>query len=106
MKKRNIFLISVIVVIIIFLVFLYIFRLKFTKETNLLCTFKGYNITLKTNIELNERGLIITNDSKTSMDNVYAGGDVVTGSATVILAMEAGKKAALKINRHCCLLLG
>lgn len=50
-----------------------------------------------TNIELNERGLIITNDSKTSMDNVYAGGDVVTGSATVILAMEAGKKAALKI---------
>ena len=50
-----------------------------------------------TNIKLNEKGLIITSDSKTSMDNVYAGGDVVTGSATVILAMEAGKKAALKI---------
>ena len=51
MKKRNIFLISVIVLIIIFLVFLYIFRLKFSKETNLLCTFKGYNTTLKTNID-------------------------------------------------------
>ena len=51
MKKRNIFLISVIVLIIIFLVFLYIFRLKFSKETNLLCTFKGYNTSLKTNID-------------------------------------------------------
>ena len=51
MKKRNIFLMSVIVLIIIFLVFLYMFRLKFSKETNLLCTFKGYNTTLKTNID-------------------------------------------------------
>lgn len=51
MKKRNIFLISVIVLIIIFLVFLYMFRLKFSKGTNLLCTFKGYNTTLKTNID-------------------------------------------------------
>jgi len=50
-----------------------------------------------TNIKLNDKGLIITSDSQTSMNNVYAGGDVVTGSATVILAMEAGKKAALKI---------
>ena len=47
-----------------------------------------------TNIKTNDRGLIETNNSKTSIDKVYAGGDVVTGAATVILAMEAGKKAA------------
>ncbi len=50
-----------------------------------------------TNIELTEKGLIFAEDTKTSLDNVYAGGDAVTGSATVILAMEAGKKAASKI---------
>ena len=36
-------------------------------------------------------------DTKTSIPNIYAGGDIVTGSATVILAMEAGIKAAKKI---------
>ena len=51
----------------------------------------------ETNIKLTDRGLIEVNGSKTSIDNVYAGGDVVTGSATVILAMEAGKVAAKKI---------
>ncbi|MBQ9318405.1 MAG: NADPH-dependent glutamate synthase [Bacilli bacterium] len=50
-----------------------------------------------TDIKTTDRGLIATNDSKTSIDNVYAGGDVVTGAATVILAMEAGKKAASEI---------
>lgn len=49
------------------------------------------------NIELSDRGLIVVEESKTSLLNVYAGGDSVTGSATVILAMEAGKKAAKKI---------
>ena len=39
-------------------------------------------------------GIIVDEDSmKTSKDGVYAGGDVVTGAATVILAMGAGKKA-------------
>ena len=42
-------------------------------------------------IEVDETG------TKTSLDNVYAGGDAVTGAATVILAMEAGKKAAKEI---------
>lgn len=50
-------------------------------------------------IALNEKGLIITNDSKTSINNVYAGGDCVTGAATVILAMEAGRNAASEIIR-------
>lgn len=49
------------------------------------------------NIDLSDRGLIVVEDSKTSLDKVYAGGDAVTGAATVILAMEAGKNAAKKI---------
>ncbi len=48
-------------------------------------------------IELTDKGLIVVENSKTSLKNVYAGGDAVTGSATVILAMEAGKKAAKEI---------
>jgi glutamate synthase (NADPH/NADH) small chain len=35
---------------------------------------------------------------KTSKEGVYAGGDIVTGAATVILAMGAGKKAAAAIH--------
>ncbi len=55
------------------------------------------------NILLNEKGLISVDGTKTSLDNVYAGGDAVTGSATVILAMEAGKKAASEIiNKSKC----
>ena len=49
------------------------------------------------NIELSDRGLIVVEGTKTSLNNVYAGGDAVTGAATVILAMEAGKKAAKEI---------
>lgn len=48
-------------------------------------------------IELSDKGLIVVENSKTSLKNVYAGGDAVTGAATVILAMEAGKKAAKEI---------
>ena len=51
----------------------------------------------ESNIVLTEKGLIETENSKTSLDNVYAGGDAVTGAATVILAMEAGKNAAKEI---------
>lgn len=50
------------------------------------------------NIKLTDRNLIYVEDLKTSLDNVYAGGDAVTGAATVILAMEAGKKAAKQIR--------
>ena len=51
----------------------------------------------ESNIELTDRGLISVESTKTSLDNVFAGGDAVTGAATVILAMEAGKKAAKEI---------
>ena len=53
---------------------------------------------LKTSdIQLTDRGLISVEGNKTSLEHVYAGGDAVTGAATVILAMEAGKKAAKEI---------
>ena len=51
----------------------------------------------KSNIALTDRGLIEVTNTKTSLSNVFAGGDAVTGAATVILAMEAGKKSANEI---------
>ncbi|MDD4355007.1 MAG: NADPH-dependent glutamate synthase [Candidatus Izemoplasmatales bacterium] len=55
-------------------------------------------------LETNRWGCIVTrNDSGlTSRDFVYAGGDVVTGAATVILAMGAGRKAAEAIDKDLC----
>mgnify|MGYP002960858325 CR=1 FL=1 len=51
-------------------------------------------------LEANNRGCLITKDESglTTRDNVYAGGDAVTGAATVILAMGAGKAAAKAID--------
>lgn len=53
-------------------------------------------------IEFNRRGNIVVDDStmKTSKKGVFAGGDIVTGGATVILAMGAGRKAAAAINEY------
>ncbi len=47
-------------------------------------------------LETDAHGCIVTRDETgaTSLENVYAGGDAVTGAATVILAMGAGKRAA------------
>jgi len=46
-------------------------------------------------MEISKRGYIVTDENgATSKPGVYAGGDIVTGSATVILAMGAGKRAA------------
>lgn len=46
-------------------------------------------------LETNKRGCIVAEeDCRTSKEGVFAGGDAVTGAATVILAMGAGKKAA------------
>lgn len=44
-------------------------------------------------------GIIVNEDGLTSRENVYAGGDAVTGAATVILAMGAGKTAAEAISK-------
>jgi len=53
-------------------------------------------------IETSKRGTIIADEEtgSTTMDAVYAGGDVVTGAATVILAMGAGRKAADAIHKQ------
>ncbi len=46
-----------------------------------------------------KRGKIVVDDSgKTTMDRVYAGGDVVRGGSTVILAMQDGRRAAQAID--------
>ena len=51
-------------------------------------------------LEANRHGCLITKDEsgKTSREGVWAGGDAVTGAATVILAMGAGKQAARAID--------
>jgi glutamate synthase (NADPH/NADH) small chain len=51
-------------------------------------------------LELNKWGYIVADDEgQTSRSNVWAGGDIVTGSATVILAMGAGRIAARNIHQ-------
>ena len=52
-------------------------------------------------IEANKRGCLVVNeDMMTTREGVYAGGDAVTGAATVILAMGAGKTAAASIDKY------
>jgi glutamate synthase (NADPH/NADH) small chain len=52
-------------------------------------------------LETNKWGCLVLRDEatmQTTRDGVYAGGDAVTGAATVILAMGAGKAAAQAID--------
>lgn len=53
-------------------------------------------------LQINNRKCIVVDEEtgKTTKDRVYAGGDAVTGAATVILAMGAGKKAAKAIDEY------
>ena len=52
-------------------------------------------------LETNRRGCIVADESgATSRKGVFAGGDAVTGAATVILAMGAGRKAAAAIDKY------
>lgn len=52
-------------------------------------------------LETNKWGYIVTNEEgKTSKQGVYAGGDIVSGAATVILAMGAGKVASKAIDEY------
>ena len=53
-------------------------------------------------LDINKRKCIIAEEvnGKTTKEGVYAGGDAVTGAATVILAMEAGKKGAKGIHEY------
>ncbi|MDD3394132.1 MAG: NADPH-dependent glutamate synthase [Anaerotignum sp.] len=53
-------------------------------------------------LESNRKGCLVVNEetNQTTREGVYAGGDAVTGAATVILAMGAGKKAAAAIDEY------
>ena len=44
--------------------------------------------------------MIVNEEEMTTRDGVFAGGDAVTGAATVILAMGAGKKGAAAIDAY------
>ena len=52
-------------------------------------------------LEVNKKGTLIVDENEcTTKEGVFAGGDAVTGAATVILAMGAGKKAAAAIDSY------
>ncbi len=53
-------------------------------------------------LETNRKGCLIVNEDtmQTTREGIYAGGDAVTGAATVILAMGAGKQAAKSIDEY------
>ncbi len=53
-------------------------------------------------LDTNRRGCLIVNEEtlQTTREGIFAGGDVVTGAATVILAMGAGKTAAKSIHQY------
>lgn len=52
-------------------------------------------------LQVTPRGtLVVDGDGRTSRPGVFAGGDIVTGAATVISAMGAGKRAARAIHRY------
>lgn len=53
-------------------------------------------------LEISRKGTIVVDETtgKTSIDRVWAGGDIVTGAATVILAMGAGRTAAKAMHKY------
>ena len=78
---------------------------EFEFETDMVVFAIGTNanpiIGQTSNLKLNKRGYIETDESlATSMAGVYAGGDIVTGAATVIEAMGAGRKAARSMKAY------
>jgi glutamate synthase (NADPH/NADH) small chain len=48
----------------------------------------------------NHGNIITDDDGRTSVPGIFAGGDIATGAATVILAMGAGKRAARAIDAY------
>jgi glutamate synthase (NADPH/NADH) small chain len=53
-------------------------------------------------LEVTKKGTLVADPEtgKTTRDRIWAGGDIVTGAATVILAMGAGRKAATSIHEY------
>ncbi|MDE6117376.1 MAG: dihydropyrimidine dehydrogenase, partial [Duncaniella sp.] len=52
-------------------------------------------------LEISRRGTIVVNDEtmQSSLQDIYAGGDIVRGGATVILAMGDGRRAASSMHK-------
>jgi len=80
---------------------------EFTMEANLVVIALGTNpnplIPLTTEgLETNAHGCVVVDPEtgRTSREGVYAGGDIATGAATVILAMGAGRRAATAIDEY------
>ena len=52
-------------------------------------------------LELGRKNTIVVNDEmRSSQPDIYAGGDIVRGGATVILAMGDGRRAAANMDKH------
>ena len=78
---------------------------EFEFETDMVVVAIGTNanpiIGQTSGIKLNRRGYLATDDNlATSLAGVFAGGDIVTGAATVIEAMGAGRKAAASMKAY------
>ena len=73
-------------------------ELKINEERAKYWVATGAQPTDTTRALLKKGGIIVNEDGLTSRDAVYAGGDAVTGAATVISAMGAGKLAAKSID--------
>ncbi len=80
---------------------------EFVIETDTVVTALGFNVNpiiAKTTpgLEVDRRGVVVADPEtgQTSREGVFAGGDVITGGATVILAMGQGKKAAGAIDAY------
>ncbi len=58
-------------------------------------------LTRTSGLKTGRHGIVLADENgRTSLEGVWAGGDIVTGAATVILAMGAGKKAAQDMDRY------
>ena len=51
-------------------------------------------------VEYSPKGIMVNDDMQSSIPTIYAGGDIVRGGATVILAMGDGRKAAAAMHKH------
>ena len=66
-----------------------------------ICETPTFVIIPTSGLETTRRGCLVADESgATTRPGVFAGGDAVTGAATVILAMGAGRKAAAAIHEY------
>jgi len=77
------------------------FRMKVDTVIVAIGTIPNPLVAKTTGLKTGRHGIVIADENgRTSREGVWAGGDIVTGSATVILAMGAGKKAAQDMDKY------